>query len=248
MPDAPAAPATPAPTGSKNPFRASGQLNIAKGAARKIKDIDGKKVADYIGGGATIGLGTYGLGKGLSSGDDDKTPKPKEIESNKQQGKEPSDTVVIGTTDAKQTIDTGIPLKDTELTKKKKSQSTGDFLSNIRNVGKFADSLADKAASASELSRFVFKKTKGGQDGDVAGGGAGGAAGAGAGGGGTGMSFQEAMRIANETKEREMLQNLEGTTPTGLDYLRSAPEVEAQNIVRRQLMEKERNKRKQRVA
>ena len=62
------------------------------------------------------------------------------------------------------------------------------------------------------------------------------------------MSFRQAMDIASETKEREMLQNLGGTTPTGLDYLRSAPEVEAQNVVRRELMERERKRRKQRVA
>jgi len=218
-----------------------------KGGTKAASDVAFKKVlpTTVVLGGGGLGATGYMLGRG----GDDKTPKPKEIESNKQQGKEPSDTVVIGK-DGKQTIDTDTPLKDTELTKKKKSQSTGDFLSNIRNVGKFAESLADKAASASELSRFVFKEPEdegaGDVAGDVAGGGGGG--GAGAGGGGTGMSFQEAMRIANETKEREMLQNLEGTTPTGLDYLRSAPEVEAQNVVRRQLMEKERNKRKQRVA
>jgi len=251
---------------SFNPATNEGFGNIAKevgeGAAKvggKVKegtkaasDVAFKKVlpTTVVLGGGGLGATGYMLGRG----GDDKTPKPKEIESNKQQGKEPSDTVVIGTTDAKQTIDTDIPLKDTELSKKRKNQSTGGFLSAIRNVGRFADSLANKGAYASgfasglDKSRFVFTKPEGGRDGDVAGGGAGGAAGAGAGGGGTGMSFQEAMRIANETKEREMLQNLEGTTPTGLDYLRSAPEVEAQNVVRRQLMERQRNKRKQRVA
>jgi hypothetical protein len=72
--------------------------------------------------------------------------------------------------------------------------------------------------------------------------------GAGTGTGTDAMSFRQAMDIASETKEREMLQNLGGTTPTGLDYLRSAPEVEAQNVVRRELMERERKRRKQRVA
>ena len=246
MPDAPAAPAAPASTGSKNPFRASGQLNIAKGAVDKIKNVDGKKVADYIGGGATIGLGAYGLGKGLSSGDDDETPKPKEIESNKQKDKKPSDTVVIGTTDAKQTVDTKIPLKDTELSKKKKSMSLNDIISLARKAANTAAKVA-VSESKDKLDPTRFNNldevpTDDPNKGKAL------AGGVGTGTGTDAMSFQQAMDIASGTKEREMLQNLEGTTPTGLDYLRSAPEVEAQNVVRRELMERERKRRKQRVA
>ena len=183
----------------------------------------------------TVVLGGGGLGATgymLGRGGDDETPKPKEgdppkpkdITSNKQKDKKPSDTVVIGTTDAKQTVDTKIPLKDTELSKKKKSMSMSDFLKLARQTANKAAKVA-VSESRDKLDPTRFDKLDevptedGGKDNALAGG-----VGVGAGTGTDAMSFRQAMDIASETKEREMLQNLGGTTPTGLDYLRSAPE------------------------
>ena len=255
---------------SFNPATNEGFGNIAKevgeGAAKvggKVKegtkaasDVAFKKVlpTTVVLGGGGLGATGYMLGRG----GDDETPKPKEGEppkqkdttSNKQKDKKPSDTVVIGTTDAKQTVDTKIPLKDTELSKKKKSMSMSDFLKLARQTANKAAKVA-VSESKDKLDPNRFKDldevpTEDPNEGKALAGGVG--VGVGAGTGTDAMSFRQAMDIASETKEREMLQNLGGTTPTGLDYLRSAPEVEAQNVVRRELMERERKRRKQRVA
>tara|TARA_Y100000401_G_scaffold35292_1_gene26337 strand:+ start:834 stop:3032 length:2199 start_codon:yes stop_codon:yes gene_type:complete len=235
---------------------------VGKGAAKvggKVKegtkaasDVAFKKVlpTTVVLGGGGLGATGYMLGRG---GDDEtpkpkegEPPKPKDITSNKQKDKKPSDTVVIGTTDAKQTVDTKIPLKDTELSKKKKSMSMSEFLKLARQTANKAAKVA-VSESKDKLDPTRFDKLEEvptedpNEDKALAGG-------VGTGTGTDAMSFRQAMDIASETKEREMLQNLGGTTPTGLDYLRSAPEVEAQNVVRRELMERERKRRKQKVA
>ena len=227
-----------------------------KEGTKAASDVAFKKVlpTTVVLGGGGLGATGYMLGRG---GDDEtpkpkegEPPKPKDIASNKQKDKKPSDTVVIGTTDAKQTVDTKIPLKDTELSKKKKSMSLNDIISLARKTANKAAKVA-VSESKDKLDPNRFKgldevPTDDPNEGKAVAGGVG--TGVGTGTGTDAMSFRQAMDIASETKEREMLQNLGGTTPTGLDYLRSAPEVEAQNVVRRELMERERKRRKQRVA
>ena len=85
----------PAPTGSKNPFKTSGQINIVKGAARKIKGVDGKKVADYAGGALGLGATGYGISKGMSlfSGDDEE----KSNKVNQTKDKKTTDVASAGT-------------------------------------------------------------------------------------------------------------------------------------------------------
>ena len=255
---------------SFNPATNEGFGNIAKevggGAAKvggKVKegtkaasDVAFKKVlpTTVVLGGGGLGATGYMLGRG---GDDEtpkpkegEPPKPKDITSNKQKDKKPSDTVVIGTTDAKQTVDTKIPLKDTELSKKKKSMSRNDIINLARKAANTAAKVVvSESKDKLDPTRFDnLDEVPTGDGGKDKGNALAGGVGVGAGTGTDAMSFRQAMDIASETKEREMLQNLGGTTPTGLDYLRSAPEVEAQNVVRRELMERERKRRKQRVA
>ena len=145
-------------------------------------------------------------------------------------------TVELGTADGRYVVDTNIPLGDTELssTQKKAVDPSKGGWSEEGDTYK----LGGITIEARDQDRFNFDNI-----GDVAQKEGGGAGGLRAGGGGAGgfdednPALTDADRIYQETKNRERGEGYFGTTPVGVDYLRSAPEVEAQNIVRRRFLE-----------
>ena len=240
----------PVPTGSKNPFKVSGQVNIAKGVGRKIAGVDGKKVGDYALGSLGLGAAGYGIGKGISlfSGDDEEKPK----DPTKDQTKDKKTTDVasagtvapIGTTrgidpksgkpvsrkpfsltppKATEVAETpqadkispesgNAPANQTDPTKPKSLQSDID-LANARNRSKIQEiEIADQKRKEEEEARRKLRDSVNRR----------GYA------GGFGQ-YQADLETMRGTRQRESTVE----QPTGLAYLRSGAEVDAQNRMRR---------------
>ena len=240
----------PAPTGSKNPFKVSGQMNIVKGVGRKIAGVDGKKVGDYALGTLGLGAAGYGIGKGMSlfSGDDEE--KPKDPTKDQTKDKKTTDVASAGTvapTGTTRGIDpkSGMPVsrkpftltppKTTEVaetpqadkispesgnapanqtdpTKPKSLQSDID-LANARNRSKIQEiEIADQKRKEEEEARRKLRDSVNRR----------GYA------GGFGQ-YQADLETMRATRQRESTVE----QPTGLAYLRSGAEVDAQNRMRR---------------
>lgn len=240
----------PAPTGSKNPFKVSGQINIAKGAARKIAGVDGKKVGDYALGSLGLGAAGYGIGKGISlfSGDDEE--KPKDPTKDQTKDKKTTDVASAGTvapigttrgidpksgkpvsrkpfsltppkvTEVAETPQAdkispesgNAPANQTDPTKPKSLQSDID-LANARNRSKIQEiEIADQKRKEEEEARRKLRDSVNRR----------GYA------GGFGQ-YQADLETMRATRQRESTVE----QPTGLAYLRSGAEVDAQNRMRR---------------
>ena len=238
----------PAPTGSKNPFKTSGQINIVKGAARKIKGVDGKKVADYAGGALGLGATGYGISKGMSlfSGDDEE----KSNKVNQTKDKKTTDVASAGTVAPKGTtrgIDplTGKPVsrkpfsltppKATEVAKTpqadKISPESGNAPANQTDPAKPTPLQSDidlaDARNRSKIKEIEIADQKRKEEEDrrkklrdsVNRRGYAGGFG----------QYQADLETMRATRQRESATD----QPIGLGYLRSGAEVDAQNRMRR---------------
>ena len=239
----------PAPTGSKNPFKTSGQINIIKGAARKIKGVDGKKVADYAGGALGLGATGYGISKGMSlfSGDDEKE---KSNKVNQTKDKKTTDVASAGTVAPKGTT-RGIDPLTGEPVSRKPFSLTPPKATEVANTPQ-ADKISPESGNApanqtdpaepkrlqseidlanaknrskireieiADQKRKEEEETRRNLRDSVNTRGY-------AGGFGQYQADLETMRV---TRQREMARD----QPIGLGYLRSGAEVDAQNRMRR---------------